>query len=584
MESRTGGDLIASMLKAEGVDTVFGIVDGTYVQLIAALKAHGIRLVSPRHETSAAHMAGAYARLTGRLGVCIASNGPGVANILPGLATENGEGNRVLAITSWRRRGLVNPDRGGTFQYFDQVAAIKPIAKWSGAAQVFGRIPETMRRAFRISHQGRPGVVHVTIPEDVINTPCDEVIAPLTGPAHYRNTEPMRASPDQVRGAADRLENAHMPLIQAGSGVLHAGASEELAALAERLQAPVTTSWGGRASIDERRAVSIPMMHTEMVDQARNESDVVLALGTRFGETDWWGKAPYWARPDTQDLIHVDCDPEIIGLNRPVALGILSDVRTFLADLIDEFDRRQLDRSGSEQERRVQAYHKAKTENGEAAIAFMSCIDVPMHTFRVPTICQDVFEDDAIIVVDGGNTAVWGSSFHQIRTPGAHLMTYKFGMLGAGVGQALGAQIAYPGRQVYSIIGDGAMGFHMQEIETAVRNALPIIFLVVVDKQWGMVKFSQGMALNPQGMMEKRILPPGETLNTDLGETAFDKLAVSMGAHGERVDQAGDLKPALERALASGRCAVIHVDVDPVEHMWAPGFETFKAMHNEPAG
>tara|TARA_R110000744_G_scaffold125730_3_gene231478 strand:+ start:35319 stop:37073 length:1755 start_codon:yes stop_codon:yes gene_type:complete len=584
MEAQTGGELIAKMLVAEGVETVFGIIDGTYVQMIAGLKKHGIRLVTPRHETSAAHMAGAYARLTGKLGVCIASNGPGVANILPGLVTENGEGNRVLVITSWRRRGIINPDRGGTFQYFDQVAAIKPIAKWSGAADGFGRIPEIMRRAFRISHQGRPGVVHVTVPEDVINSPGQETIAPLTSPENYRAVEPVRASSEQIRRAADMLGNANMPMIQAGSGVLHAGASAELAVLAEYLQVPVTTSWGGRSCIDERRAVSIPLMHTEMVDKIRNESDVVLALGTRFGETEWWGKAPYWARPDKQDVIHVDCDGEVLGLNRPVQLGILADVKAFLSDLIAELQSRKLDRSGSSQQARVEGYHKAKTENGEAAIMFMSAVDVPLHTFQIPVICQEIFDDDAIVVIDGGNTAVWGSSFHQIRTPGAHLMTYKFGMLGAGVGQALGARIACPDRQVYVIIGDGAMGFHMQEIETAVRNDLPVIFLVVADKQWGMVKFSQGMALNPEGMMTARILPPKETINTDLGETAWDKLAESMGAHGERVGKADDLKPALERALKSGKCAVIHLDVDPVEHIWAPGFDTFKAMHNEPAG
>jgi acetolactate synthase I/II/III large subunit len=584
MTKQTGGDLIAQMLKKEGVDTVFGIIDGTYVQLTAAFKKHGITLITPRHESSAAHMAGAYARVSGKLGVCIASNGPGVANVLPGIVTENGEGNRVLVITSWRRRGIINPDRGGAFQYFNQVAAIKPIAKWSGAAEGFTRIPEIMRRAFRISHEGRPGVVHVTVPEDVINTPSDEKIAPLTRPEQYRMTVPVHPAPAQIKAAADLLEQAKMPMIQAGSGVLHAGASAELAELAELLQAPVTTSWGGRSSIDERRAVSVPLMHTEMVDKIRNESDVVLALGTRFGETDWWGKAPYWAKPEDQALIQVDCDAQIIGLNKPVTLGIHSDAKAFLADLIAELKSRNINRAGSAHEARVEAYHKAKTENGEAAMMFMSAVEVPMHTFQLPVICQEVFDDDAIIVIDGGNTAVWGTSFHQIRTPGAHLMTYKLGMLGAGVGQALGAKAAFPDRQVYCLIGDGAMGFHMQEIETAIRNKLPVIFLVAVDKQWGMVKFSQGMALNPQGMMEKRILPSPETINTDFDEIAFDKLAEAMGAYGERVSKKEDLKGALERAFNSGKCAVLHIDVDPVEHIWAPGFETFKAMHQEPAG
>ncbi len=584
MTTQTGGDLIAQMLRAEDVDVVFGIIDGSYVGLNAALGQHGIRLVTPRHESSAAHMAGAYARLTGKLGVCIASNGPGAANVLPGVAVENGEGNRVLVLTSWRRHGIVNPDRGGTFQYFNQVATIKPMAKWSGSAEEFARIPEMMRRAFRISHEGRPGVVHVAVPEDLINGSFETSAAELTRPEQYRVTEPLQPTSSQVREAADMLERARMPMIQAGSGVLHAGAAEELAAVAERLQAPVTTSWGGRGSIDERRAVSVPLVHTEMVNKIRNESDVVLAIGTRFGETDWWGKAPYWAKPDQQDLIHVDCDGEIIGLNKPIKLGILADAKAFLSDLHAELERRGMDRTGSPQEARVQTYHKEKTENGEAAIAIMSMTEVPLHSFQVPIICQEVFDDDAIIVIDGGNTSVWGSSFHQIRTPGAHMMTYKFGMLGAGVGQALGAKVAFPMRQVYGIFGDGAMGFHMQEIETAIRNELPIILLVLADKQWGMVKFSQGMALNPDGMAERRSLSTNETINTDLGEIKFDELARAMGAHGERVSKAEDLKPALERALASGKCAVIHVDVDPVEHMWAPGLEVFKAMHAEPEG
>jgi acetolactate synthase-1/2/3 large subunit len=169
MPPQSGGELVARMLQAEGVEVVFGIIDGSYFGLTSSLEKHGIRLVSPRHESSAAHMAGAYARLTGRLGVCIASNGPGAANVLPGIAVENGEGNRVLVLTSWRRAPIVGPDRGGTYQYFDQVAVTRPMTKWAGAARSFERIPEVLRRAFRVSFQGRPGVVHVTVPEDVLN-------------------------------------------------------------------------------------------------------------------------------------------------------------------------------------------------------------------------------------------------------------------------------------------------------------------------------------------------------------------------------------------------------------------------------
>ena len=148
--------------------------------------------------------------------------------------------------------------------------------------------------------------------------------------------------------------------------------------------------------------------------------------------------------------------------------------------------------------------------------------------------------------------------------------------------KALGAKVAHPERQVYCIIGDGAMGFHPQELETAIRNDLNVVFLVLADRQWGMVKLSQGIAMDAATMLEKRSLPTERTINTDFSEICFDRLAESMGAHGERVSRAGDLRPAIERSLASGRCAVIHVDVDPVEHLWAPGLDVFKAMHQEP--
>src|SRR5512137_543089 len=161
MSEISGGEVLARMLQAEGVEKVFGIIDGTYFGFYSSLHRLGIEIVTPRHETCAAHMAGTYARLTGKLGVCMASNGPGVANILPGLVVEQAEGNRVLAITSARRPSIMYPDRGGAYQCFDQSGVIGKIAKWSSAVSSFDRVPELVRKALRKSWEGRPGVVHV---------------------------------------------------------------------------------------------------------------------------------------------------------------------------------------------------------------------------------------------------------------------------------------------------------------------------------------------------------------------------------------------------------------------------------------
>lgn len=576
-----GGEIVSRLLAAEGVTKVFGIVDGTYFGLFSTFKANGITLISPRHETSAVHMAAAYARVTGKLGVCMASNGPGVANALPGVAVENAEGNRVLLITSSRRHSLVEPDRGGTYQCFPQVDAIRAMAKMSVHVPSMDRVAELTRRALRACFTGRPGVVHLDIPEDLINADVEPNPAWFRAPETYRVTSSFAPRASDVQTAAELLLSAKRPLIHAGSGVVHAQAYREMAEVAELLGAPMGTSWAARAAVDERHRLSIPMPYLDALAKARNEADVVLVLGSRLGETDWWGKPPYWAAPSEQKLIQVDIDHDILGNTRAVDVAVLSDVGEFLRALAEVLRTR----AKSDGTREWVASLKELANKRRAELNKMLEKDsLPMHSSRVPSICQAVMGEDAILVIDGGNTAIWANFFAESRTPGSMLSTPKMGMLGAGCSQVLGAKVAFPHRPVYALIGDGAMGFHPQEVETAVRNNLPVIWVVLCDKQWGMVKMNQQFALKPIKTLVMRSLSPEETINTDLGEIEFDTLARSMGAYGERVSDATGLENALRRAIATGKPAVIHVDVDPVAHMWAPNLKAFKDMHAEPKG
>ena len=583
MSEISGGEVIVRMLQAEGVRKVFGIIDGTYFGLYASLRTHGIDLITPRHETSAVHMAGAYARLTGKLGVCIASNGPGVANALPGIAVEQAEGNRVLVITACRRPGIAYPDRGGSYQYFDQSGVIGKMAKSSCVISSFERIPELVRMALRKSWEGRPGVVHIDVPENIMNTKV-EAEPTLWSPHQYRRTAPTMPPPELVERAADMLIAAEQPLIHAGSGIIHAAAYSELRQVAELLCAPVTTSWSARGVLPETSDLSLPMIHTELNRTARNDADLVLALGTRLGETDWWGKAPYWGHPSKQKMIQVDSDGEMLGLNKPADLAILGDVRLFLAAVAVRLEAKKAEIRTETRRTNIESYNQTKRRDREEWNQALADRSVPMNPAHVASVCGEFFADNAILVVDGGNTTLWANFYHEVRVPNTLLSTFKFGMLGAGVAQALGAAVALPEREVVCIIGDGAMGFHPQEIETAVRNNLKVIYLVLCDKAWGMVKISQSFTLDPNRTLLLKSLPPEENIGTDLGEIEFDKLAMAMGAHGERVSDPKDLKPALERCRASGRCAVIHVDVNPVTHMWAPGLMQFKDMHQEPEG
>lgn len=582
MQRVVGGEVVAGMLAAEGVDTVFGIVDGTYMGLFSSFEKYGIALRSPRHETTAAHMAGAYARATGKLGVCMASNGPGVANILPGVAVENGEGNRVLLVTSSRRQGITYPDRGGTYQYFDQCAVIRPMSKWSGHAANFERVPEMMHRAFRIAWRGRPGVVHVDVPENVLNGTFEIEDAWRQVPSTYRYTGIAVPDPSRIEEAVDLLVRAARPMLHLGSGVVHADAHAEVVALAELLQAPVTTSWGAQSAIPDGHPLSIPLSALELVDSARAEADLLLVLGSRMGETDWWGRGRRWGGTG-KTVVQVDTDEEILGLNKRLDVAVLGDVGAFARQAAAALREHAIS-SERLQARRgwVTTLEARKKELRHELDVALLHDGSPMHPAHVPHVASRVLGDDAAVVVDGGNTAVWTTMYHVRTAPNSLFSTFKFGMLGAGLGQALGVKVAYPERTVYCIIGDGAMGMHVQEIETAVRERLAVLFLVLCDRQWGMVKLTQQFGLG--SLRDVLGVQREGTINTDFSEVRFDEVARAMGAHGERVSAPGDLEPALRRALGSGRAAVVHVDVDPVQHLLAPGLLHFKEMHQEPVG
>ncbi|MHB1313117.1 MAG: thiamine pyrophosphate-binding protein [Gemmatimonadaceae bacterium] len=583
MSDTSGGEILARMLKAEGVEVVFGIIDGTYFGFYTALKREGIELITPRHEASGAHAAAAYARITGRLGVCMASNGPGVANILPGLVVEEAEGNRVLCITSARRTGAMYPLRTGTYQGFDQSGVIGAFAKWSRNVPGIDRLPELMRGALRACWDGRPGVVHLDVPENLMNGKFDVAVS-IRPPSSYRRTVPQAADAAQVEAAADLLLRAELPVIHAGSGILHAQAFGALRAVAELLEAPVTTSWSARGAIIEDSPLAIPMTHVKLNTVVRTDADAALILGSRLGETDWWGKPPYWRAPAEQPTVQVDIDDRMMGANKPVNVAVPADVGSFLEALRLRLDARRGEIKYARRRERLAKYQQDLGRYHAKLVQPLAKRESPLHPAHVGSICRELFPAESPLIADGGNTAVWAMFYHTVRATGRLLSTFKMGMLGAGMGQAIGAAVAMPGAPVCCIIGDGAAGMHPQEIETAVRHKLRIVWLVMCDRQWGMVKINQSFALRPLKMILRKRLAPEENLWADLGDIDFARVGAAMGAHAERVTSPDALRRAVANALTQHGPSVIHVDVDPVAHMWAPGLMHFKAMHQEPKG
>ncbi|MBK6632892.1 MAG: thiamine pyrophosphate-binding protein [Betaproteobacteria bacterium] len=331
---------------------------------------------------------------------------------------------------------------------------------------------------------------------------------------------------------------AEAPMIHAGSGVIHAGAYDALRRVAELLHAPVTTSWAARG-LTERPAAGDP-------DAARQAQPPRAQRGRRGADPRLArrrdrlvGKPPYWRDPSEQRTIQVDIDGDMMGPNagRPRHRRRCESLPRAARGCARAAQGRD---SGDGRRARIAAYGKRIVADRAGWDKALADGAVPMHPAHIASTCRAVFPKGTVLVADGGNAAIWTMFHHLMEVPNTLLSTFKFGMLGAGPAQAIGAAVARPGQPVCCIIGDGAMGFHPQEIESAIRLGAPVVFIVMVDRQWGMVKMNQQFMLRPIKTMLFKHLDADETIKADLGEIKWDDLARSMGAHGERVAEAAD--------------------------------------------
>ena len=564
MTEITGGELLLKCLKQENITTLFGILDGSFNPFLAKLDDYGMRFVNARHEAAAAHMAEAYARIRGEPAVVIGGIGPGAANLLSGVITAYAEGSPLIVFSGQRRRNIIYPDRGGSFQNVPLLDLYRPVTRWSAGVRDWRRLPELIRRAFREALSGRPGPVYLEIPEDVMRGLGDADSVDLWPPEQYRPGRPGAGDPQAVAQAAEMLAAAERPLLHAGSGVSWAGAWDEFLALADHLAAALTTSLGARGVVPEDHPRYFHPLNRDALEAARSEADVVLVVGGRLGELDNWGRAPSWSDPPAQKVIQVDVDPTAIGLNRPVDLGIVGDGRAVLAALLDAVRAR----TGPKTEHEGWPKYRALTQEWREQVEVsLNAPEGQINPGRMVQIVRDFFPREAVTVMDGGNTSLWAASFNPILAPRSYLYTAKFGHLGTGLPYAIGAKLAAPERPVYLISGDGAIGFNIQELETARRYGANIVVVVSCDRGWGMERSSQLFA------------QIGDLVECDLhAETRYDRVAEAFGCHGELVESLDQLQPALERAAAANKPALIQVMVDPMNNLAPPGLLTFSSM------
>ncbi len=565
MAEITVGELLAKCLQAEGIEMMFGIVDGAHIPFIMHAQRYGIRHINSRHEEGAVHIAEGYTRISRKPSVVIGSPGPGGANMLAGLTSAYAEGIPILAIACTRRRLTTDPERGGAWQATNLEDMARPITKYSATLRQPERLPEMVRAAFRAALTGRMGPAFLAIPDELLGVKVDAEKVPVYPAAQYRMVNMGAGDPAWIEQAAEWLANAERPYLHAGTGVLWADAAEEFMALGDYLQAGMGTSMNARGVVPEDHPRYFFMFDMETSALVRNEADVVLVVGSRLGEYDAWGLPPAWGDPAKQRTIQIDADPNAIGLNRPVDLGIVADVKSALKALLERVKAKRAARAEMSD---LSRYRESTQKMMTAAIQYLMAEPTQgVNPGQMVFNARSFFPPDAVTVLDGGNTTLWGVAFNQIYAPNSFLYSVKMGYLGTGVPYAIGAKLAAPERQVYCITGDGALGFNIMEMETALRENAPIIVLAAVDAGWGMER----SAHNFQG------IPAEQHVGTEISpEIRYDLLAQSLGCYGEKVDAIEDLPAALRRAVDSGKPALLHVTVDPAINADPPGYKQFR--------
>lgn len=556
----TGAEAILRVLRAAAVTEVFGLAGGKLSALYRALAgAADFRYTGVRHEAAAGFMATSVYAATGRVAVCLGETGPGGVNLMTGLAGASANHLAVLAITSSNPSRIMAPARGA-FSSTDNEKVFGATAKWSVSVRDPQRIPEVLHRALRSALGDRPGPVHIDIAADALSENCDYALGELDAPpSAYRSVSAPVPTATDLRAAADLLADARRPVLIAGGGVVRAGGACAFRQLTERLGAPaMTTQMGigvvptdGPGFIGQGGFVGGPA-----VLRALREADLLLAVGCRFSSFMWTDGPPRWTDAPARKLIHIDIDPQMLGQNVPLTLGLQGDARRTLEGLLEALagrhgkcDRHWTSSLAAEYRQHIDELVGSGTVNSQQ-----------MHPAALARAVGDFVRPEDFVTFDGGHTSFWSNSLTPAANPGTRFNEPGMAHLGFGLPAAIALARCFPERRSYCITGDGAFGFTLQELDTARRYQANVITIIHNNQAWGVIRAGQ--------------LASGFDLGTELSGTDYAAIARAFGCHGERIDRAGEIEPALQRAVQSGLPAVIDARVGFVPH---PMLSTFGA-------
>ncbi len=532
-----GGHLFAKALKQEGVEYVFTLNGGHIYNLYEGCADEGIKLIDFRHEQVAAHAAEGWAKVTGKPGVAIVTAGPGVTDAVTGVANAFQAPSPMIMVGG--NAGIFDHLRGG-LQDFDSATFLKPVTKFSEQVKKVERIPEYVANAFRSATSGVPGPAYLEIPIDIVNGVTDE--ANVRYPQRYRTEARAYGDPEYIQKAVDILKNAERPMVLAGSDVWWCDAAEELREFIERIDAPVFLNAMGRGSIHS----SHPHLGSLGRRYGLVKADAVVLIGTPIDFRLSYGEARLF--PQNPKLIEIMMDPTKIGLNRDVDAGIVGDTKAILSQLMEALSGADYQSKGKSWVEEVMGEDRALKAADEA---LLNSDANPIHPMRLCKELRDILNEDATVIGDGGDIVTFAARVLNINKPGHWLDPGQFGCLGAGSGFAAAAQLARPDKQVCIVYGDGAFGLTGFDVESYVRFDLPIVSVLSNNGAWNQTT---------QGVKRRG----GRGLATYLSQdTNYAKIMEGMGGHAERVTEPDKIRPALERAFAAGKPALVDVVTDP---------------------
>ena len=540
-----GSQIVIECLKEQGVDTVFGYPGGAILNIYDELYRHQdeIRHILTSHEQGASHAADGYARATGKVGVCMATSGPGATNLVTGIATAYMDSVPMVAITCNVGISLLGKD---SFQEIDIAGVAMPITKYSFIVKDVKDLAPTLRRAFSIARSGRPGPVLV----DIVKSATSDVTEYTKETPVIEEPSNDRLSEENVQKAVELIQSAKKPMIFVGGGAVISGAQEELKEFAKKVDAPVTDSLMGKGAFDgtDERYVGMLGMHgTKTANLSLMESDLLIVVGSRFSDR-------VAANPKTfaqnAKIIQIDIDEAEINKNVAVDISLIGDVRKVLTVLNQRLD--SLSHTDWMQE---VAKRKAK-------VPLNYNHDVLTGPYIIEKL-DEITNGEAIIATEVGQHQMWAAQYYKYKHPRTLLTSGGLGTMGYGLGAAIGAKTAYPDKVVVNIAGDGCFRMNMNEIATATRSNIPVIELVFNNHVLGMVRQWQTLFYGERY---------SHTVLND--KVDFVKLAEAMGAKAYRITKKEEVEPILKEAIALGEPVVIDCIIDSddkVFPMVAPG-------------